>query len=468
MVNKAGEFIKGDRMEREVIDLREKKRIAFVGSGGAAKALWYHLGVLKALNEEGIGVRGYGQPHEIVEIVGSSAGSLFGAFISNNFSYDTIERFLDEKHFVEYIYSVKRREKGKMYGLSYADILPPNVPTFDEFFQKAKDTLDLKRYKSLMNDMSEYARAFVPEFMRTGSLEASIERIVTDYGDVDYFGLENIMREFVKISALSNTDGIEKYLSETLEIDDFTRLQRERGLDLYVIATELDRPRKAIFGPKKSPFTDDPWADRWIDGVPISTACSASCALPFIYRPKRITVEGERLYFTDGEVKKTLSTHVPRENGADLIIISHTLEPYQYEERWGSLTRSGIVSILIQSIYTMVAQKIRSAWQAYSIRRQVFDFISTPQFQKELESVLKDIDSKDRKKIRKSVTEFLKDKVCDVLQLDLNLQYLYFPSSSEIFWMDHFNIFPHYMRKLVNSGYTRAKKLLEENYVLIK
>jgi len=85
MVNKAGEFIKGDRMEREVIDLREKKRIAFVGSGGAAKALWYHLGVLKALNEEGIGVRGYGQPHEIVEIVGSSAGSLFGAFISNNF-----------------------------------------------------------------------------------------------------------------------------------------------------------------------------------------------------------------------------------------------------------------------------------------------------------------------------------------------------------------------------------------------
>jgi hypothetical protein len=55
-----------------------------------------------------------------------------------------------------------------------------------------------------------------------------------------------------------------------------------------------------------------------------------------------------------------------------------------------------------------------------------------------------------------------------MLQIDLNLQYLYFPSSSEIFWMDHFNIFPHYMRKLVNSGYNRAKQILNDNYTLIK
>lgn len=439
-----------------------------MGSGGAAKALWYHLGVIKALEEEGIGIRGYGQPYEITEVVGSSAGSLFGAFLCNNFSSETIERFLDEKPFMEYFVNPKKREKGKLYGLSYADVFPPNVPGFDELRQKIKDTLDFKRYSALMNDVSEYVRAFVPEFMRTGDLDASFERVLTEYGEIDYFGMENIVREFVKFSAFSNTDRIEKYLEAILEINDFQQLRREKGIDLYVVATELDRPRKAIFGPKRSPFTTDPWADRWIDGIPISTACAASCSLPVIYRPKQIVVEGEKLFFIDGEVKKTLSTHVARENGADLIIISHTLEPYQYEERWGSLTRHGLVSIFLQSVYIMVAQKIRSSWQAYTIRRQVFDYLSTREFQNDLDKVLKDLKTDDRKKIRKALTEFLKDKVCEVLQLDLNLQYLYFPSSSEIFWMDHFNIFPHYMRKLVNSGYNRARQIMRENYELVK
>ncbi|MFA6450840.1 MAG: patatin-like phospholipase family protein [bacterium] len=468
IAGKINEFVHRGEGEKEVIDLREKKRIAFVGSGGAAKALWYHLGVIKALEEEGIGVKGYGQPYEISEIVGSSAGSLFGAFVSNNFSYDTIAKFLDEKPFHEYFFNLRPREKGKMYGLSYYDVLPPNIPTFNEALQRAKEVLDFKRYGSLANDIGEYARAFIPEFLRTRDLEASLERVIEDYGDVDYFGLESIARELIRVPALSNTDRIEKYLENVLEINDFRQLQRERGIDMYVIASELDRPRKAMFGPKRSPYTADPWADRYIDSIPIATACAASCSLPLIYRPKQLIVEGEKIFYIDGEIKKTLSTHVPRENGADLIIISHTLEPYQYEERWGSINKYGLVGIFIQSVYIMVAQKIRSAWQSVAVRREIFDYLSTPGFQKDLEAVLKDVNSNDRKKVKKAVTEFLKDKICDMLQLDLNLQYLYFPSSSEIFWMDHFNIFPHYMRKLVNSGYNRAKQILNDNYTLIK
>jgi predicted acylesterase/phospholipase RssA len=355
-----------------------------------------------------------------------------------------------------------------MYGLSYYDILPPNVPTFDEFLKRAREVLDFKRYASLMNDANEYARAFIPEFLRTRNIEASLEHVIENYGDVDYFGMESIAREFVRIHAISNTDRIEKYLEGILEVNDFHQLRRERGLDLYVVATELDRPRKAIFGPKRSPFTTDPWADRYIDSIPISAACAASCSLPIIYRPKKLIIEGEKIFFIDGEVKKTLSTHVAREHGADLIIISHTLEPYQYQERWGSIDRAGIIGIFVQSVYIMVAQKIRSAWQAISLRRKIFDYISTPEFQRELDAVLSDIKTTDRKRIKRVLTEFLKEKLCDMLELDPNLQYIYLPSSSEIFWMDHFNIFPHYMRKLVNSGYNRAKQILGENYTLIK
>ena len=98
----------------------------------------------------------------------------------------------------------------------------------------------------------------------------------------------------------------------------------------------------------------------------------------------------------------------------------------------------------------------------------MFDYISTPQFQKELDAILKDLQTSDKKKLKKKLTEFLKDKVCDMLELDLNLQYIYLPSSSDIFWLDHFNIFPHYMRKLVNSGYNRARQLIEENYEIIR
>ncbi len=424
--------------------------------------------MLKALEEEGIGIKGSGAKFEIDEIVGSSAGSLFGAFITNGFSDETIARFLADKSFIRYFINPARREKGKMYGLSYHDVFPPNVPDMEQLLHTLKRFTDLKRFSSLVNDVNEYARAFIPEFMRTGDLEGSMEKVLEDYADVDYFGIENFLREFLSFSAFSNTDRIEKYLEDILEINDFHQLRRKKGIDFYVIASELDRPRKAIFGHKKTPYTADPWADRWIDTVPISTACAASCALPVIYRPKKIIIEGEKTYFIDGEVKKTLSTHVPRQNGADLIIISHTLEPYRYQEKKGSLVEHGLITILIQSAYILVAQKIRSAWANYSIRRQVYDYLGTQQFQDDLEAIVKDLATDDKEKFKKTLTEFLEEKVCEMLQIDLNLQYIYLPSSSDIFWMDHFNIFPHYMRKLVNSGYNRAKQILKENYILIK
>lgn len=454
--------------EREVINLRDKQRIAFVGSGGAAKALWYHLGVLKALEEEGIGLKGSGHEFEIEEIVGSSAGSLFGAFITNNFSDETIERFLEEKSFLRYFFNPRGRETGKMYGLSYYDVFPPNLPSGEELLRRIKDASNFKKYSSLMNDLVEYANAFIPEFMRTGDFKASLERILEDYAEVDYFGIENFVREFIRFPALSNTDKIERYLEDILEINDFRQLQRERGIDFYVVASELDRPRKAMFGPKHSPFTTDPWADRYVDSIPISTACSASCALPIIYRPKKIVIEGEKCYFVDGEVKKTLSTHIASDNGADLIIISHTLEPYIYQETKGSLVHHGLVGILLQTVYIMVAQKIRSAWANHTLRMQVFEYLDTPEFKKDLDNIMKDLKTSDKQKFQETLTDFLKEKVCEILNLDLNLQYIFLPSSSEIFWMDHFNIFPHYMRKLVNSGYNRAKELLRDNYELVK
>ena len=451
---------------REVIDVREKKRIAFVGSGGAVKALAFHLGVLMALEEYGITVRGYGGKYEIVDLVGSSAGSLFGAFVTNNFSFDRITSFLEEKSFFRYFINNKPREKGKLYGLSYKDIFPPNVPSLNDIVDTAARRLTWKRYKHAVNDLGELVRTFVPEAFRTGDVEGSLEHFLKSAGK-DYMGIEGLLREMIPIQAISNTDSIEKYLEDILEINDFLQLRRERGIDFYVIASELNRPRKAIFGPKRSEYTTDPWADRYVDTVPISTACSASSALPIIYRPKKIVVEGEKNYYIDGEVKQTLSIDVAREAGADLIIISHTLEPYKYDFTKQSLTRHGVVSIITQSVFISVAQKIRSAWQIHELKHTIYDYISTPEFQRELDAILKDSGNGKSKKLREHLTEFLQETVAKVLRVDKKIQYIYIPSDNEVFWMDHFNIFPHYMKRLANAGYRRTRESIEQNYELI-
>lgn len=453
--------------EREVINLKEKKKIAFVGSGGAVKALAFHMGVLMALEEHDITIRGAGGKYEIVDIVGSSAGSIFGAFVSNNFSLDRIMAFLRDKPLWQYFINFTPREKGKMYGLSYKDILPPNIPTPGEIAEALNDRLKWDRYKNAINDIKALANNVLPEFLRTGDADTTLDRALRS-ANVDYMGIEGVVREFVQISALSNTDLIEKYLADILEINDFIQLRRERGIDLYVVGTELNRPRKAIFGPQRSEFTADPWEDRYVDSVPISTACAASSSLPVLYRPKKIIIEGEKLYFVDGEVKKTLSTHIARENGADLIIVSHTLEPYKYDHTKRSLTRHGLVSILLQSIFIGVAQKIRASWDIHKLRHQIYDHISTREFQKELDRILREANTGDSKKAGKAITEFLQQTVSELLNIDKEMQYIYIPSDNTVFWMDHFNIFPHYMKRLANAGYNCARKAIDENYRIIK
>ena len=453
--------------ERQVINLKEKQRIAFVGSGGAVKALGYHMGVLMALNEYGIGVKGYGADHEIQTLVGSSAGSLFGSFIVNNFDFNRIQAFLEEKSFWRYFYNPRPREKGKMYGLSYLDIFPPNIPSPADAIERLSDHVTWERYKNGVNDLAALARTFFPEILKTGDVEVSLEHALKS-AHHDYMGIEGLIREVLPFPAISNTDRIERYMNDILEIDDFRQLQRERGIDFFVIASELNRPRKAIFGPRRSPFSDDPWADRYVDSIAMSTACAASSALPIIYRPKKIVIEGEKGYYVDGEVKQTLSTHVAAENGADLIIVSHNLEPYRYDHTKRSLTRHGFMAITIQSVFIGMSQKIRTAWQTHEMRHRIYDHISTPEFQKELDALLKGQAAGKTGKLKKELTEFLEETVARLLNIDKKLQYLYLPSNNEIFWMDHFNIFPHYMKRLANAAYRNARDVIETNYRVIR
>src|ERR1700746_1439876 len=82
-----------------------KKKIAFVCSGGAAKAGAFHLGVALALQEQGFRFVGGPTdapvepgPMDIATYVGSSAGSIITTYLAAGYSLDNIfNSFLGRK-----------------------------------------------------------------------------------------------------------------------------------------------------------------------------------------------------------------------------------------------------------------------------------------------------------------------------------------------------------------------------------
>jgi NTE family protein len=127
-------------------------------------------------------------------------------------------------------------------------------------------------------------------------------------------------------SGLYTGDGVEQYvrriLSDPDRTDDFRLLAKE----LYIAATDLDTCERIVLG-----------AADW-DDVPISTAVSASTALPMIYKPVKIK-ERELI---DGGILSTTNLDIAVEAGAKFIIVVNPLVPYvnDFEKRIGTLTGS--------------------------------------------------------------------------------------------------------------------------------
>jgi NTE family protein len=127
-------------------------------------------------------------------------------------------------------------------------------------------------------------------------------------------------------SGLYSGRGIQRYvrtvLSDPDRTDDFRLLAKE----LYLAATDLDTCERIVFG-----------AEDW-DDVPISTAVSASSALPMIYKPVKIK-ERELI---DGGILSTTNLDIAVEAGAKFIVVVNPLVPYvnDFEKRIPTITGS--------------------------------------------------------------------------------------------------------------------------------
>ncbi|MHB1835655.1 MAG: patatin-like phospholipase family protein [Solirubrobacteraceae bacterium] len=167
-------------------------------------------------------------------------------------------------------------------------------------------------------------------------------------------------------AGLYSTEGIERYVHEILSgpgrTDDFRELKAE----LYLAATDLDSCRRVVFG-----------SEGW-DAVPVSTAVSASCALPIVYRPVRI---GGREY-VDGGIVSTTNLDIAVEAGAKLVIVINPLVAYVNDdaeddipERGSRVSDMGFPHIGYQAFKLLAHQRLHEQARHWGERYPGVDII---------------------------------------------------------------------------------------------
>jgi predicted acylesterase/phospholipase RssA len=144
--------------------------------------------------------------------------------------------------------------------------------------------------------------------------------------------------------------------------NDFRRLHRRSGRELYISAMNLDTAERVVFGHDEDA------------SVTISEAVQASTALPGFYRPARI----KGIDYVDGGVRRTANIDVAIEHGADLVICYNPFRPFsnrvrrRYDRARGKyiydgqlMSDGGLLSILNQVFRTLLHSRLQYGLRAY-------------------------------------------------------------------------------------------------------
>jgi NTE family protein len=294
---------------REIPQLRKKPGTALVLSGGATKAFYFHLGVLKALREE-----------RFTSIVGSSAGAVMGTFLAFGATADTILPSIHQKQ----IYFPKFDAWIKT--LTSSDLFKPKYP---DIFRQGLHT-----YLSLLKLMTT-----LPSLINRDVVSEVLDALVNSQSRVDGFfdasAIEDLFKTMLRSSEFGATD-----------------------IDLYITGTGLDDGRRAVFNSIYNFYDDE---NEFLTNVPITKAVRASAAIPGMFEP--VEINGK--YYIDGEVKQTLSADLGVQL-ADRVIISHTYQPLRLTN--GSIRDMGWLSVFRQSLIIAFNERIQTWRQIYQGR----------------------------------------------------------------------------------------------------
>ena len=241
-------------------------------------------------------------------------------------------------------------------------------------------------------------------------------------------------------------ENLEKYIRENVSGDNhFSSL----GVNLYIIATQLNHSRKVIFGNYDQTTKDE--RIKYAGYAKISEAVAASASLPPVFAPFGIhNHKGREVFFFDGEIRDTLSTHVAADHGCDLVIASYSIQPYHFNPEIGSLHEFGIPAIINQALYQVVQQKIDTHIHH---QREVRAMI------KAVDGYLKqaEIPAEHREKLLEILNEKTHNRP--------NVEFIYIhpsPNDYEMFFADHFSLSPKILAKIVQTGFKSAMRVLRK------
>lgn len=399
------------------IKLRDKKKVALVLSGGGIKAAAFHIGVCMALREKGFRFAGGSKDHvrknfpeghdpkTIRLYVGSSAGAFVSAILSAGYSLEALVNAFD-------------------VGVGF----PPHFGGKDSLHR-----LRPIRYRDIFKLNSRGILKSIPLTILRKSMVSG--------------GIEALFKDWFKVNGLFSTRGIEKYLREyALSHNDFNQL----GVELFIIGTQLNHTRKAIFGD----FPETTKTDRTtsINYSTISQAVAASTSLPPVFAPYSITSDkGKEMQYFDGEIRDTLSTHVASDHGADLVIASYSVQPYHYAPEVGSLHQFGIPVILNQALYQVIQQKID---------RHI-------SYTSDIKAIYSAIDGYFK---QSGLADEHREKILEIIRQKVNyrpgVDHIYIhprPDDHQMFFADHFSLNGKLLEQIVKSGFKAAISVLRKH-----
>jgi predicted acylesterase/phospholipase RssA len=250
-----------------------RSKTALVLGGGGFTGGVYEIGALRALDLLSVNKT----VNQFDVYVGTSAGAFVAASVANGITPEEMMRV------------IVQQVPTPFPDVSVSSLLKPN---YGEFFTKG-----------LLLPMK------LARLLRT---------LLKDLGQISAVDIVVGLAEALP-SGLYSGEGIERYvrtiLSDPDRTDDFRLLANE----LYLATTDLDTCERIVLG-----------AEDW-DDVPISTAVSASAALPMIYKPVRIKDRD----LVDGGMLSTTNLDSAVEAGAKFVIVVNPLVPFvnDFEKR---------------------------------------------------------------------------------------------------------------------------------------
>jgi NTE family protein len=245
--------------------IKKGSRTALVLAGGGITGAVYEIGALRAIDDLLIDR----SVNDFDIYVGTSAGALVSSFLANGISPETQLEVMSG-----YRKDVGPIERKHIFSLNRRDYIKwgKNLPShlFHSWYGYLREIRQLSVFDLLWS--------------LSGSLPS---------GFYDGLALSGYVREVIDSLGYAN---------------DFNQLKSE----LYIVATELDSGKRAVFGPGH------------LD-VPISLSVAASSALPLVYKP--VKIDGKE--YIDGGMRGTASIDIAIEHGATLIVCINPLVPFE-------------------------------------------------------------------------------------------------------------------------------------------